>query len=264
MTNDSSDRDFDRTPMTRSKQAHDIMENAFSCVTQFTGAVFGQRDLSEALAYFRITFDLVTIVVQRTNDGEPGPQRIASLGVQSFISDRIITDRFDVMPQDAPNGSVLTARSSTGGIVLQIVLQNGLSDTDVILFEFPRLADRSKVASLSAMAPALAAAWQMRQSEFVASLNHSQSRRQKIGSKSELDEDILGATNPYGLSRSEFRVCRLLASGLKPLLIAQELGVSIATVRTHLKNIYAKTGLSGQLEVLSHIKRTSNPIMRAA
>jgi DNA-binding CsgD family transcriptional regulator len=56
---------------------------------------------------------------------------------------------------------------------------------------------------------------------------------------------ILGADNPAGLTRTEFKVCLLLSRGLAVKVVVAEMGVSIATVRSHLRNIYAKTGIGG-------------------
>jgi DNA-binding CsgD family transcriptional regulator len=60
---------------------------------------------------------------------------------------------------------------------------------------------------------------------------------------------ILGANNPAGLTRTEFKVCVLLSRGLTVKVVVSEMGVSIATVRSHLRNIYAKTGVSGVHEL---------------
>lgn len=64
---------------------------------------------------------------------------------------------------------------------------------------------------------------------------------------------VLGPDNPFGLSRSEFRVCTLIGQGQKAADIARTLDVSIATVRSHLKGIYSKTDLSGQFDVLHRL-----------
>ena len=56
------------------------------------------------------------------------------------------------------------------------------------------------------------------------------------------DRPLLGPENPAGLTRSEWRVCALIANGLSRDGIARELNVKPGTVRTHLRNICAKTG----------------------
>ena len=53
---------------------------------------------------------------------------------------------------------------------------------------------------------------------------------------------ILSPDNPAGLTRSEWRVCMLIAHGLSRDAIAKELGVTNNTLRSHLRNIYTKTG----------------------
>lgn len=57
------------------------------------------------------------------------------------------------------------------------------------------------------------------------------------------DEPILGLSNLSELTRAEWRVCVLITYGLNKNAIAKELGIKPATLRTHLKHIYSKTGL---------------------
>ena len=66
-------------------------------------------------------------------------------------------------------------------------------------------------------------------------------------------KDILSLENPCQLSRAEFRVCSLLARGLNNKALLFELSISISTLRTHLRNIYAKTGVSTQPELIHYL-----------
>jgi DNA-binding CsgD family transcriptional regulator len=61
---------------------------------------------------------------------------------------------------------------------------------------------------------------------------------------------VLDASNPAGLSRAEFRVSLLLSRGLSVRAVTEELGLSEATVRTHLRSIYSKTETTGMPELL--------------
>ncbi len=63
-------------------------------------------------------------------------------------------------------------------------------------------------------------------------------------------DDLLGPANPAGLTRAEFRVCLLLKRGLRPAAVRAELGISQASLRTHLRNIYAKTDSAGQVDLI--------------
>lgn len=61
---------------------------------------------------------------------------------------------------------------------------------------------------------------------------------------------LLSTANPAGLSRAEFRVCLLLSRGLNRTGICKELSVSPATLRTHLRSIFRKTGVSSLPELV--------------
>ncbi|TMM54632.1 helix-turn-helix transcriptional regulator [Sulfitobacter sabulilitoris] len=132
--------------------------------------------------------------------------------------------------------------------------QDGHIDLIEIAFETPP--NRHKQLSTSVITRSLADGWAARAPGIVSRMIAAQGRMR--GSTAGHDTDhaspsILGGFNPYNLSRSEQRVCHLLAGGLKPREMAQELNVSIATIRTHLRNVYAKTGASGQVEVMARL-----------
>jgi DNA-binding CsgD family transcriptional regulator/PAS domain-containing protein len=54
----------------------------------------------------------------------------------------------------------------------------------------------------------------------------------------------------YGLTRAEAEVALLLSEGLRPPQIAAQRETSTATVNTQLKQIYAKTGVDGQIALI--------------
>ena len=56
------------------------------------------------------------------------------------------------------------------------------------------------------------------------------------------DGSLLNLDNPAGLTRSEWKVCFLIANGLSRNGVANELSIKSTTISTHLRNIYAKTG----------------------
>ncbi|WP_170437574.1 helix-turn-helix transcriptional regulator [Ruegeria arenilitoris] len=57
------------------------------------------------------------------------------------------------------------------------------------------------------------------------------------------DAPLMSLENPAGLTRAEWRVCVLISRGLSQQSIGSELEIGPATVRTHLKHIYGKTGM---------------------
>ena len=68
--------------------------------------------------------------------------------------------------------------------------------------------------------------------------------------RSRPDPRILDADNPQRLSRAEFRVCLSLIHGQMIPAVSQDLGLSQQTIRTHLRNIYAKTGCNSLSDLL--------------
>lgn len=59
----------------------------------------------------------------------------------------------------------------------------------------------------------------------------------------------------YGLSLREEEVLRLLAAGCSNQEIAKQLYISPNTVKTHIKNIYAKMGVNNRLQLFSLLKK---------
>jgi DNA-binding CsgD family transcriptional regulator len=64
----------------------------------------------------------------------------------------------------------------------------------------------------------------------------------------------------YGLTGGELRVALTLMPGLTVQEAAQVLGISLETVKTHLKHIFQKTGTSRQVDLLALMWRTSIPV----
>jgi DNA-binding NarL/FixJ family response regulator len=55
----------------------------------------------------------------------------------------------------------------------------------------------------------------------------------------------------FGLTRTEARVALLLAKGLRTEEVAGELGVSNSTVAFHLRNLFSKTGVTRQTDIVA-------------
>jgi DNA-binding CsgD family transcriptional regulator len=64
----------------------------------------------------------------------------------------------------------------------------------------------------------------------------------------------------YGLTGGELRIALTLMPGLTVQEAAQVLGISLETVKTHLKHIFQKTGTSRQVDLLALMWRTSLPV----
>ncbi len=78
-------------------------------------------------------------------------------------------------------------------------------------------------------------------------------------SRQETNAPILSMENPAKLSRAEYRVCLLLSRGHTFEKVQAELEISTSTLRTHLKNIYAKTETGSQSELLYRLLTFAPP-----
>lgn len=65
----------------------------------------------------------------------------------------------------------------------------------------------------------------------------------------------VAAGSLYGLTASEAVIAARLAAGRSPSAIALERQVSLVTVRTHVRHIYEKVGVSSQLELAARLPR---------
>lgn len=78
-------------------------------------------------------------------------------------------------------------------------------------------------------------------------------------SSQQISTPILSMENPARLSRAEYRVCLMLSRGNTVDAVQSELGISQSTLRTHLTNIYSKTGSSNQSELLFRLLSYTSP-----
>ncbi len=66
----------------------------------------------------------------------------------------------------------------------------------------------------------------------------------------------------YGLSPREHDVCLLLGRGRNRQFVADELGISLETAKTHATNVYRKLGVHSQQELLDVIEMTQDTLGR--
>ena len=67
----------------------------------------------------------------------------------------------------------------------------------------------------------------------------------------------------FNLTPAEIRTLERLLGGSSPAEIADELGVALPTVRTHLSNIFAKTGTARQLDLVFMAVQLTTPNPRS-
>lgn len=130
---------------------------------------------------------------------------------------------------------------------------------DYLEFLFCHNFRRTDRLALDAMAAVLARAWAARQPgtvERLISRRRAHERDTLLGGSS----DIMSSDNPAGLSRSEYRICAMISEGMPARSIAEELSISEATVRSHLRSIYSKTGAAGHVGLLHRLTTKRAPM----
>ena len=138
--------------------------------------------------------------------------------------------------------------------IVVIVLASNAQQTDIVEFHFSKPLERSEKLEFDSLLPTIVRSWAGRRTGLVtqARMDARDSARARSWSRRIASNGMhrfLGMSNPAGLSRAEFRVCLLLSRGLSVKGVTDELGLTEATVRTHLRSIYAKTETSSLAEL---------------
>ncbi|SFN49974.1 DNA-binding transcriptional regulator, CsgD family [Roseovarius lutimaris] len=133
-----------------------------------------------------------------------------------------------------------------------IILEVKEGRTDVLETTFHSPPNTNADLPCILISTAMANAWEIRTVGLIARQIHSFAQDRSSPSLVQ-DHDILGPRNPVGLSRAEQRVCHHLAAGDSAKEIADALNVTVATIRTHLRNVYFKTGAHGQVKLITLI-----------
>jgi DNA-binding CsgD family transcriptional regulator len=71
--------------------------------------------------------------------------------------------------------------------------------------------------------------------------------------------DPLSPTNHWGLTGAELRICALIRDGIDPADLVAHTGSSVATVRSHLRSIYSKAQVTGQVGLVRALLAETAP-----
>lgn len=130
-----------------------------------------------------------------------------------------------------------------------LVLAAGGNRRDHIEFYFLSPVNVAARTPLLAVSSTIVRTWAERQVGLATRtiLNH---RSSAVSQAVVLERPVLSSSNPARLSRAEFRVCLLLSRGLSVQAVCDELDLAEATIRSHLRSIYAKTEIGSLPELL--------------
>lgn len=151
------------------------------------------------------------------------------------------------------------ARSGEGKLVDILVtpLAPQAGFTDFLEIGYARALEAMEVKQMTLLGPVLAQAWQNRNVGCFMNANLESRLRPVPRTERRVAKPAppkarpaLSMENPFRFSRAEFRVCLLMARGLRRMEITRSLGISASTLRTHLRNIYAKTETHSEADLL--------------
>lgn len=249
-----------------------VNPNYLRTIVSWCEALSGSISLNSALADLVSGIGAEAGLIVRTQMKDPHPTRIAACDFASGTSIRPLQRSF---ADSYFGGAISRARSATiwqarahaddasGDPALPewqavrrmkefvvLVLSSNVQTRDHIELHFREHLSLEIESVLSAMLPDMVRVWASRRVGLVTRsiINHKLSESEKFHSGCRVK--ILGSDNPLRLSRAEFRVCVLLGSGLLVQGVARELGLSEATVRTHLRNVYYKTECTSLAELV--------------
>ncbi|MCV2867993.1 helix-turn-helix transcriptional regulator [Defluviimonas sp. WL0002] len=122
-----------------------------------------------------------------------------------------------------------------------LILTSDPSFRDHIELHFHDRLDDDAQALLDMLLPSIVRIWTGRKVGLVTAQVVEKKIKDAPKAPNAVHGKILDVSNPAGLSRAEFRVCVMLSRGLSVKGVTGELGLSDATVRSHLRSIYSKT-----------------------
>lgn len=124
-----------------------------------------------------------------------------------------------------------------------VTLSRNQREADLLVLNFDKTPEDNWCRQSRWLAASLARAFEVRRPGLITdALARNKDEAQRTA---DLHFPILAAENFAGLTRTEYKVCVLVSRGLAAKSVASEMGVSTTTVRTHLRNVYAKTSLEG-------------------
>lgn len=119
--------------------------------------------------------------------------------------------------------------------------------TDLLEFYMSAPLDAPRRVALETLSLAAAEAWGRRPEGRIARILRA---APAINAHLAPDRSVLhplSQSNPLGLTAAELRICSMIQSGLDLLEASKALNITDSTLRSHLRSIFAKAGVAGQV-----------------
>lgn len=132
-----------------------------------------------------------------------------------------------------------------------VVIPLGRNGTDLDAIEFYRAKPLGNTGDpmLEWLATSAAQLWSRRREGLIARLLRSvPAITERLHGPEPVGQgNILSSENPCRLTAAETRICMLIQAGYGLNEMGSKIGIAEATIRSHLRSIYAKTGAAGQV-----------------
>lgn len=145
--------------------------------------------------------------------------------------------------------------------VAAIPLDRDGMETDILELYMPVPLRAQSRTHLECLASAAATAWSRRQKGRISRvLSAMPAVTERLAQElTPRGATLLSPSNPANLTAAEMRICAMFSAGHSTTDLTRALQISDSTLRTHLRNIYAKTGVSGQVELVRVLLSAQNP-----
>lgn len=128
-----------------------------------------------------------------------------------------------------------------------IPLSHSGDQVDVLEFYLSAPLDRSRRLGMETLAAAAAEAWGRRPEGRIARILRAAPAIDAHLGSTRAGAHPLSESNPLGLTAAEFRICGMIQRGAGLDEASKSLGIADSTLRTHLRSIFAKAGVAGQV-----------------
>lgn len=146
-----------------------------------------------------------------------------------------------------------------------IPLSSAGDTTDVLEFYLASPLDGSRRRGVETLAHAAAEAWGRRPEGRITRILRAAPAINEHLSMGRQTVHPLSESNPLGLTAAELRICGMMQRGTDLADASKSLGIADSTLRSHLRSIFAKAGVAGQVGLVRMLLEPEavRPSMRA-
>lgn len=262
-----------------------VVESSLDVVSTWVSSLQGTGKFSDSLERLLSLIKADAAILVRVDDGKHKQIAIVDSKARQLFSPRdrprfarsifsdeigsaksgtvwLLSDASDRLEFDTTGLSAKFKEYSVRDIAV-VTLESSCRTSYYLEFHFSSLFLEHNRVVLLTLAGTLSKAWQSRSLGAAKAVEISTRLAVEPDAEQANTENLLATDNPAGLSRCEYRVCLMVREGFLAKRIAVELDIAESTVRTHLRSIFSKAGVSSHIELLHRLSKGSSPLRRS-